>query len=257
MMKLEPILKSLEYYGQIVNHPIVNECLPFYIDNASRAAIEEGETNIGEVVKTLFDKSDLGSIEIIFHEKTEIAAYLDKGFTKEQIISGESRVDYSRAHGIAERMEYHLLGDVSEKVYGERLPLLYLLASRPFEQYFGGISEDSENLWRHFSEQPLWKIGEGEKFIPVKFDENAFEKSFNLFEIFGSIYNEGYKEEVRTKVQNFIKKANSHYKAAEEKYKQDHIEKERKQNEPQIDFMGIISGQKEEKDRYDLINQKF
>lgn len=218
-MELEPILNDFECYRKIQEADILDSLLTDYL-RTHELNVSDGKPNQGREVRLMRGKPDLSSRSVIFHEKCEIALYLDFGYSEKDIRSGVAHSkSYEIAHDIAEKMELQLLQHVAKASSGKELPLFVIFPARPSLQLFDPELEViSSRMGLYLPKNTAFGLYAGiEEFIPLEFKPDEVQASFEMFERFGSEYFlQDFKERCVQVVRNFVRRTNMKYKSLQE-----------------------------------------
>ncbi|MDP4039927.1 MAG: hypothetical protein Q8P57_05105 [Candidatus Pacearchaeota archaeon] len=225
-MELEPILNDFECYRQVQRIKGLDNLLTDYLIT-HELAVSDGEPNQGREVRLMRDKPDLSSRSVIFHEKCEIGLYLglfatNLGFkyTEDEVRNGTAhKQNYIEAHNVAESIELALLQHVAMKVSGRKIPFFAILPTRPVIQIFDPEFKVAKlRMGRYLPNNSFFRLYAGtEEFVPLKFNPEDVQASFEMFERFGSEYHTpDFKDRCLTAVKNFVRSTNIKYESLQE-----------------------------------------
>lgn len=221
-MKLEPILNNFECYRQVQGIEVLDTLLTDYL-RTHELAVSDGSPNQGKEVRLMRDKPDLSSRSVIFHEKCEIGLYLglfatNLGFkyTEDEVRDGTAhRQSYLEAHNVAEAIELALLQHVAREVSGREIPSFAILPTRPVMQIFDPYFKVAKSrMDRYLPNNSSFGLYAGtEEFVPLRFNPDDVQASFEMFEKFGSEYAPNFKDRCLRAVKDFVRGTNMKYEA--------------------------------------------
>jgi hypothetical protein len=212
-MNLDELLNKFELYAKVNSMPILDTLLTHYL--RAHEYTSDGKPGQGREITLMRKREDLSSRSSVFHEKCELAVYLDLLYSEEDIIKGVAHKEsYLHAHNLAEKWEMRLLQHVAKLHYGIDLPLFVIFPTRPVLQLFDPNLDYVKSRIDHYlpSNTHFGLLSGNEKYAPVVFDNTQLDLSFRMFEEFGSGFTlPGFKESVEEVVRNFVKRNNRKY----------------------------------------------
>jgi hypothetical protein len=236
MQDLKKILENYDPYQRIHASEKVAYLLPFYLNGASERTAK-GDINQGDAVLKMMGQDDLSSISVIYHEKWEIAGYINRGCSDDDIKNWNAHNKfYLASHNDAERIELNLIQHVGNEVLGITLPLHVLFPTRPAMEMFcenpgQPLNEHHYRMQKYHTQNTQFGLTMGfETFVPLEFNPEDVKTCFELFEMFGSTYSEEFKRATMKKVEDFTKRTNTEYKKAE----QDGLEKKEEERKKRL-----------------------